>query len=166
MDDLMTRALSMMPEILLNGIQGSSVGVGRHSIPPPAQAASSQLCPCVTHQWAAHRDRLASAATPVQTANYRRHSHIPRQPMFDNHKKYLKWNSVRQIADTVKPMGMSLSGGSRSARMVSNHSPAVVTLLCVQGEDSQQWHGHWGSCHSPAQPELEWEARKARKSSL
>lgn len=67
-----------------------------------------------------------------------RHSHIPRQPIFNNHKKYLKCNSVRQIADTVKPNGMPLSGGSRSARMVSNHSPAVVTLLCVQGEDTQQ----------------------------
>lgn len=96
----------------------------------------------------------------------RTHSHISRQPTFDNHKKYLKWNSVRQIADTVKLNGMSVSGGSRSAWMVSNHSPAAVTLLCVQGEHTQQWHGHWGSCHSPAQPELEWEARKALKSSL
>lgn len=97
----------------------------------------------------------------------RTHSHISRQPTFDNHKKYLKWNSVRQIADIVKLNGMSVSGGSRSAWMVSNHSDtAAVTLLCVQGEHTQQWHGHWGSCHSPAQPELEWEVRKALKSSL
>lgn len=94
-----------------------------------------------------------------------RHSHIPRQPIFNDYKKYLRWNSVRQIADTVKPNGMSLSGRSRSAWMVSNHSPAVMMLLCMQGEDTQQWHSHWGSCHSPVQPELEWHTEKREKDS-
>lgn len=159
----MTRALSMMLEILLNGIQGSSVGVGRHSIHPPAQAASSQLCPCVTHcmQGQACQRSCSSPDSKLQMT----HSHISRQPTFDNHKKYLKWNSVRQIADTVKPnkmsslVGAEVHGWCQTTVLLSWHRSACR-------EKTQQWYGHWGSCHSPAQPELEWEARKTLRSSL
>lgn len=76
------RALSTTLWIFLNGTQWSSVGVGRHFIHPPTQAASSQLCPCATHQWTAHRDSLANAATPVQTANYRQDTVISQGSLY------------------------------------------------------------------------------------